>query len=110
VVEPVAAGGGEAQGAGGGEVHGAGAGEAQGGAARGQALAVSGAQVSALRRVDGGLELRVFNPSPAPATVTVDGRRGWLIDLRGRPLEPFDGRFPLRPWGIATLLLAAAPA
>ncbi|HLI23379.1 MAG TPA: hypothetical protein VKU91_00365 [Acidimicrobiales bacterium] len=110
VVEPVAAGSGEAQGAGGGEVRGAGAGEAQGGAARGQALAVSGAQVSALRRVDGGLELRVFNPSPAPATVTVDGRRGWLIDLRGRPLEPFDGRFPLRPWGIATLLLAAAPA
>ncbi|HYX44351.1 MAG TPA: hypothetical protein VE760_04855 [Acidimicrobiales bacterium] len=71
----------------------------------GSALAVEGAQVSALRRVAGGLELRVFNPTAAETTVTVPGHTGWLVDLRGRPLEPFDGSFPLRPWGIATAVL-----
>lgn len=68
---------------------------------RGSALEVAGAEVSALRRVPGALELRVWNPSHQPTTVEV-GRRGWLVDLRGRPRQPFDGHFPLRPWGIAT--------
>ena len=68
----------------------------------GSALTVEGAQVSALRRVAGSLELRVFNPTAAETTVAVPGRSGWLVDLRGRPVEPFDGSFPLRPWGIAT--------
>ena len=73
---------------------------------RGQALGVGGAEVSALRRApSGALELRVFNPSPEPTTVTVRGRRGWLVDLRGRPLEAFDERSELGPWRIATLLL-----
>ncbi len=72
----------------------------------GSALQVSGAEVSALRRRDGGqLELRVFNPGTAPTTVTIAGRRGWLTDLRGRPLEPFDGSFPLGPGRIATACL-----
>ncbi len=31
---------------------------------------------------------------------------GWLVDLRGRPLEPFDGAFELAPWRIATALIA----
>ncbi len=69
---------------------------------RGQELEVSGAEVSALRRAPGGLELRVFNPTTETATVRVAGRRGWLVDLRGRPLEPFEGQFPLRAGGIAT--------
>jgi FtsP/CotA-like multicopper oxidase with cupredoxin domain len=69
---------------------------------RGQELAVEGAQVSALRRAPGGLELRVFNPSSEPTTVRVEGRRGWIVDLRGRPLEPFEGGFELAPWRIAT--------
>jgi hypothetical protein len=74
--------------------------------ARGSALGVSGAPVSALRRdAAGALELRVFNPSDTAVTVTVDGRSGWLLDLRGRPLESFDGAFPLGPWGIATARL-----
>jgi hypothetical protein len=73
---------------------------------RGQELAIDGAEVSALRRTPaGGLELRVFNPTPAPATVTLDGRSGWLVDLRGHPIEPFDGSFELAPWRIATALL-----
>ena len=68
----------------------------------GQELSVEGAEVSALRRAPGGLEVRVFNPTDAPAEVRIDGRRGWLVDLRGRPLEPFEGGFPLPPWRIAT--------
>ncbi|HUQ39029.1 MAG TPA: hypothetical protein VM030_02660, partial [Acidimicrobiales bacterium] len=68
----------------------------------GQALAVEGAQVSALQRRNGALELRVFNPSTEPTTVTVGERRGWLVDLLGRPVAAFDGSFPLAPWQIAT--------
>ena len=80
----------------------------------GSVLQVEGAEVSSLRRVAGGLELRVFNPSAAETAVTVPGHTGWLVDLRGRPLrsghagaalETFDGSFPLRPWGIATARL-----
>jgi hypothetical protein len=37
--------------------------------------------------------------------VEIDSRSGWLVDLRGRPLLPFDGRFELRAHGIATLRL-----
>jgi hypothetical protein len=72
----------------------------------GTALQVHGAEVSAVVRRGGALEVRVFNASSEEATVVVDGRRGWLVDLRGRPVEPFDGSFPLRPWGIATARLA----
>lgn len=48
--------------------------------AEGQALAVSGGEVSALRRVDGRLELRAFNASVAPTRVTIDGAPS--VDLR----------------------------
>ena len=70
-----------------------------------QELSVDGATVSSLRRVAGRLELRVFNPSADTTTVTLEGRRGWLVDLRGRPVEPFEERFTLEPWRIATLVL-----
>ncbi|MGH9282329.1 MAG: glycoside hydrolase family 38 C-terminal domain-containing protein, partial [Acidimicrobiales bacterium] len=74
----------------------------------GSALSVEGAEVSALRGDGAGrLELRVFNPTPAPTTVRIAGRSGWLVDLRGRPLTPFDGAFDLGPWAIATALLSA---
>ena len=72
---------------------------------RGQALSVEGAEVSALRRAPGGLELRVFNAAAEPTSVHLGERRGWLVDLRGRPLEPFDGSFELGPWRIATARL-----
>ncbi|MDQ1374181.1 MAG: 2-O-(6-phospho-alpha-D-mannosyl)-D-glycerate hydrolase, partial [Actinomycetota bacterium] len=68
----------------------------------GQVLALEGAQVSAVRRVAGGLEVRVFNPTDETTTVTLGARRGWLVDLRGRPVAPFDGSFPLGPGRIAT--------
>ncbi len=71
----------------------------------GSALSVHGAEVSALHRVAGVLEIRVFNPSPQPAVVSFPGRSGWLVDLRGYPQEPFEGSFELRPFGIATARL-----
>ncbi len=71
----------------------------------GTALQVHGAEVSAIVRHGGALEVRVFNPSDDEAFVTIEGRTGWLVDLRGRAVEPFDGGFPLRPWGIATARL-----
>ena len=77
---------------------------------QGSALEVTGAEVSALRREAGGIELRVFNPSDEPATVRIAGARagsgsGWLVDLRGRPLRSFDGSFDLGPWAMATARL-----
>jgi hypothetical protein len=75
-------------------------------ATSGQALSVDGAPVSSLRRVAGRLELRVFNPTADTTTVVIDGRRGWLVDLRGRPLEPFEELFTLGPWRIATVALS----
>jgi hypothetical protein len=74
-------------------------------AASGSELTVDGAEVSALRRVGGELELRVFNPTAATATVTLPGRSGWLVDLRGYPRQPFEGSFSLRAFGIATARL-----
>lgn len=76
------------------------------GRSEGSALDVSGAQVSAVVRRGGHVEVRVVNPTAQEATVTVAGRHGWLVDLRDRPMAAFDGSFPLRPWGIATARLA----
>ncbi len=82
-----------------------GGGSAAAGAARGQALAIEGAEVSAITREAGALQVRVFNPTDERATVAIDGH-GWLMDLRGRPLSPFEGGFELGPWQIATASLA----
>jgi hypothetical protein len=76
-------------------------------AASGSRLTVRGAEVSALRRVDGAIEVRVHNPAEHPAAVAIPGHAGWIIDLRGRPLERWEGGFSLRPWGIATVRLDA---
>ncbi len=73
--------------------------------ASGSELTVDGAQVSALHRVAGVLEARVFNPTAAPTTVSLAGRSGWLVDLRGYPLQPFEGSFELGPFRIATARL-----
>jgi mannosylglycerate hydrolase len=71
----------------------------------GQALSVAGAEVSSVRRVGGRLEVRVWNPGAEPTTVELAGRSGWLVDLRGAPVEPFEGRVELAPWRIATLVI-----
>jgi hypothetical protein len=73
--------------------------------ARGSALTVRGAKVSAEVRNAGQLEVRVFNPGPTATTVEMAGRSGWLVDLRGRPVAPFEGSFELRAQGIATARL-----
>jgi hypothetical protein len=70
-------------------------------------LTVDGAVVSAVRRVGGVLEIRVFNPTGTETVVSVAGRSGWLVDLRGYPQTPFEGSFALRPYGIATARLYA---
>ncbi|HYA68918.1 MAG TPA: glycoside hydrolase family 38 C-terminal domain-containing protein, partial [Acidimicrobiales bacterium] len=85
-------------------VHGAGGGDRL---PLGTALEVTGGEVSAVRRVGGSLELRLFNPTAHETTVTM-ARSGWLVDLRGRPLRPVDGTFSLRPFGIATIRLGGA--
>lgn len=74
-------------------------------AAPGSSLEVHGAEVSSVRRHEGALEVRVFNPSEDPATVAIPGRRGWLVDLAGRTEATFENDFDLRPWGISTLRL-----
>jgi hypothetical protein len=76
--------------------------------ATGSEMSVHGAEVSALHRVAGVLEVRVFNPTPLPTVVSFPGRTGWLVDLRGYPETPFEGSFELRPFGIATARLHEA--
>ena len=75
----------------------------------GQALHVEGAEVSAVTRDAARLSVRVFNAAPTASTVTVEQAggpaRGWIVDLVGRPVEPFVGVFPLRAWEIATVQL-----
>ena len=68
----------------------------------------AGAEVSSVRRLAAGgqLEVRVWNADDVPHDVEIVGRRGWLCDLRGAPVEPFDGRARLGPWRIATIVLA----
>ena len=77
--------------------------------ATGTALRVDGAEVSAVLREAGALVLRVFRTDPTEGLVSIehDGSpaRGWTVDLRGRPIAPFDGSVTLRPWEIATLRL-----
>ena len=38
----------------------------------------------------------MFNPTDRATTVRVGSRSGWLVDLRGGPIGPFDGSFELR--------------
>ena len=83
-------------------IYGSGNGQLQ---ARGSALAIGGAEVSAVRRSSKGLEVRVFNPRSETTTVNLGGYSGRLVDLRGRDIEEVDKPFDLRPHGIATVLL-----
>lgn len=73
----------------------------------GSRLKVSGAEVSALRRRDGFIELRVFNPSSEATVVEIEGHRGQLVDLEGRPVDEWDGRFELGAWKIANTRLSS---
>ncbi len=72
---------------------------------RGSTLSVRGAEVSAVRREGGLVEVRVFNPRPSATTVEIPDHTGWLVDLRGRPVAAFEGSFDLRAEGVATFRL-----
>jgi alpha-mannosidase len=72
----------------------------------GQCLAVDGAEVSAVRRDNGALEVRVFNPTDAATSVSLGGRSGDLVDLAGRPVGAFEGGFELGPRQLATARLS----
>ena len=73
--------------------------------ASGTALDVGGGVVSAVLREGDGLVVRVHNPADTATTIRLPGRQGWLVDLRGRPVAPVEGAFPLRAHGIATVAL-----
>jgi alpha-mannosidase len=82
------------------------------GAARpvtGQPLRIEGAVISAVLREPGGLVVRVYNPSARETVVRLerDGApaTGWVVDLLGRPIAPFQSEVPLAPGKIATLRL-----
>lgn len=72
-------------------------------------LAVDGAEVSAVHREPAGLVVRVFRTEATEGPVTIERNgapvTGWVVDLIGRPVEPFEGSVTLRPWQIATLRL-----
>jgi hypothetical protein len=77
----------------------------------GSALAVEGAEVSAVARdAAGNLVVRLFNATAYGATARVrlddDRARGEVVDLTGRAIGPFPGDLRLRPWEIATVRLA----
>ena len=73
---------------------------------RGRGLEVHGAEVSALRRQDDALEVRVFNPTAVSTSVSLGGRSGQLVDLAGRRVAAFEGSFELGPWKVATARLS----
>jgi hypothetical protein len=77
----------------------------------GATLRVDGAEVSAVTREPGGLVVRVVRTADTEGPVAIEYEgvpgRGHLVDLRGAPIEPFEGSITLRPWQIATLQLRA---
>ena len=88
-------------------------------------LSVTGAEVSAVRRVAGGaLEVQVVQPQRRPDRGRCEpkhcrcrrhrGTRGHrlaaqLVDLRGRHVASFEGSFALGPYRIATVRLSDGP-
>jgi hypothetical protein len=83
--------------------------KAEGGGSRpvsGTAFAVRGAIVSSIRRVAGELEVRIFNPTNATATVNLEGAKGFLVNLRGAPEAAFAEQVHLAPYRFSTLRIS----
>jgi hypothetical protein len=78
--------------------------------AQGEELTVTGAEVAAVQRIGGLVEIRVFNPYDVTSTLSVTRAgtpaRGHLVDLRGRAGGSFEGTAELAPFRIATLRLS----
>lgn len=72
---------------------------------RGSHLELYGGVVSSLRRAGGRVEVRVFNPTNSPTTVTMPGRSGHLVELSGRVVAEWSQTFELGPWRFATARL-----
>ena len=82
---------------------------AEGGGTRqseGAALSVSGAIISSIRRSNGVIELRCFNPTGEPTSVDFGTAGGWEVDLRGEPLRQFAGTLDLGAYKFTTVRLA----
>ena len=66
--------------------------------------------MSAVHRVPGGIVVRVFRTAADAGPVTIEHEgvpaRGFVVDLRGRPVTGFEGEVELRPFEIATLQIA----
>jgi alpha-mannosidase len=79
--------------------------------ATGSALTVDGAVVSAVLREAGALTVRMFRASDDAGAVGISlggvPARGWLVDLRGRPVEPFEGTMEIGAWEIATVRITS---
>jgi hypothetical protein len=75
----------------------------------GSRLEVDGADVTAVTRCEGALEVRMVRLSSTPGRteVTLDGRpaQGTVVGLDGARAGPFAGSVRLRPWQIVTLRL-----
>lgn len=69
----------------------------------GSALACPGAEVSSLRRRDGAVELRLFNPTDQTTSVTIAAHQGSEVNLAGAVLAPFTGARELGPYEVVTL-------
>ena len=77
--------------------------------ATGSWLEVRGAEVDAvLRDAQGALVVRVHEMDGRAGRLEVPGRTGQVIDLRSRPIGPFDGTLELRPHQVVTLRLDAS--
>jgi mannosylglycerate hydrolase len=74
----------------------------------GRHLSVRGVAVDAVIREGSALVVRGHEPEGKSGELVIEGRSGAVIDLRGREIEPFDGRLPLRPHQIVTVRLDGA--
>lgn len=73
----------------------------------GSRLRVDGAEVSALRRRGGCIEVRLYNPSPATTTVRIPLHSGSFVELTGEEVGRWETEFELGPWKIANVRLDA---
>jgi mannosylglycerate hydrolase len=74
----------------------------------GQLLGISGAMISSIRRHEGQLEVRLYNPSNEACEVDLGDHRVRSVDLRGQMIEDLQGKFSLGPHRIVTLLVQEA--
>ena len=75
---------------------------------QGHLLGITGAIISSIRRHEGQLEVRLYNPSNQACDVDLGHHHACSIDLRGQIIEELAGSFSLGPHRIVTLLVREA--